>query len=83
MTNNLSPYFKRETTEEKGNIAKIEKPVPLMWKLRQKTAYIPSINLETGNQSKTNYPSVSTSSRRANRRMAVFILEDLLDVQTH
>ena len=27
---------------ENGNIAKIYKPVPLMWKLRQKTVYVPS-----------------------------------------
>ena len=28
---------------ETGNIAKIQKPVPLMWKLRQKTVYVPSL----------------------------------------
>ena len=54
-----------------GNIAKIQKPVSPIWKLRQKpSTFRLDMNLETDNPSKTNYPSVSTCSRRANRRIS-------------
>ena len=50
----------------------IAKPIPMMGKLRQKPSkFRLDINLETDNPSKTNFPSLNTSSRRAKRRISL------------
>ena len=68
-TNNLCRYLYRY-------ILKLQKPVPLMRQLRQKTVYVQSgyefrDGSETDHPSKTNFPPVSASSRRANTRISL------------
>ena len=67
---------------ETVNIAKIEKPVPLMWKLRQKTVYVHlDINLETDELSLTD-ESASNEFCFIIRLSTEFILETTYPSET-